>query len=47
MELKKKKCLRMAPESLIERKYSAKSDVWSYGVTIWEMLARQEPCKSV
>ncbi len=33
----------MAPESLLERKYSPKSDVWSYGVTLWEVLTRQEP----
>jgi len=33
----------MAPESLLERKYSSKSDVWSYGVTLWEVLTRNEP----
>ena len=28
-----------ALECLIHRKYSHKSDVWSFGVTIWEMFA--------
>ena len=27
----------MAPESIIDRKYSSKSDVWSYGVFCWEV----------
>ena len=27
----------MALESLIEDKYSTKSDVWSYGVVVWEL----------
>jgi len=33
----------MAPECLIEKKYSAKSDIWAYGVTVIEILTRKEP----
>ncbi len=28
----------MAPESLQKTTYTHKSDVWSYGVTVWEVL---------
>ncbi len=28
----------MAPESLRKKVYTHKSDVWSYGVTVWEVL---------
>lgn len=28
----------LAPECIIDRLYSHKSDVWAYGVTIWELL---------
>lgn len=30
----------MAPESLENGSYSVKSDVWSYGITLWELLTR-------
>ncbi|XP_067931127.1 hepatocyte growth factor receptor-like [Watersipora subatra] len=30
----------MAVESLKEGRYSSKSDVWSYGITVWELLTR-------
>ncbi len=33
----------MAPESIANQTYSAKSDVWMYGIVLYEMVARQEP----
>ncbi|KAL6071184.1 non-specific protein-tyrosine kinase [Balamuthia mandrillaris] len=33
----------MAPESLESREYSVKSDSWSFGVMIWEVVTRQRP----
>lgn len=33
----------MSPEAVAERRYSKKSDVWSFGVTLWEMCTGQLP----
>ena len=29
----------MAPESILDRKYSILSDIWSYGVFVWEVFS--------
>eukprot|EP01087_Luapelamoeba_hula_P007298 TRINITY_DN1783_c0_g1_i1.p1 TRINITY_DN1783_c0_g1~~TRINITY_DN1783_c0_g1_i1.p1 ORF type:complete len:963 (-),score=170.19 TRINITY_DN1783_c0_g1_i1:25-2913(-) len=33
----------MAPEAILERVYSEKSDVFAFGCLLWEMVARREP----
>jgi len=33
----------MAPESLAQQTYSKKSDVWSFGIVVYEIVARREP----
>ena len=33
----------MAPESLGEKMYSTKSDVYMFGITLWELLTREIP----
>eukprot|EP01113_Clastostelium_recurvatum_P014135 TRINITY_DN17653_c0_g1_i5.p1 TRINITY_DN17653_c0_g1~~TRINITY_DN17653_c0_g1_i5.p1 ORF type:complete len:1080 (+),score=151.93 TRINITY_DN17653_c0_g1_i5:26-3265(+) len=33
----------MSPESLLDKTYSKKSDVWSFGVVMWEILYRRVP----
>jgi serine/threonine protein kinase len=30
----------MAPESILERRYTSMSDVWSFGVLCWEVFSR-------
>lgn len=30
-------CCRCAPEALNYRRFTVKGDVWSYGVTVWEI----------
>ncbi|PRP78689.1 putative leucine-rich repeat receptor-like protein kinase [Planoprotostelium fungivorum] len=33
----------MSPEAIQKKEYSNKSDVWSFGVVIWEIITAQEP----
>jgi serine/threonine protein kinase len=33
----------MSPESIGQQVYSKKSDVWMFGVVVYEIVARQEP----
>jgi Protein tyrosine and serine/threonine kinase/C2 domain len=33
----------MAPESLDKNEFSVKSDAWSFGVVVWELISRSEP----
>jgi preprotein translocase subunit YajC/predicted Ser/Thr protein kinase len=33
----------MAPESLAQQTYSKKSDVWTFGIVVYEIVARREP----
>lgn len=33
----------MSPEAVARRSYSKKSDVWSFGVTLWELCTCQLP----
>jgi serine/threonine protein kinase len=37
----------MAPEAIGELNYSPESDVWSLGITIWELVTRQDPSKQM
>eukprot|EP01117_Protostelium_nocturnum_P016233 TRINITY_DN6379_c0_g1_i2.p1 TRINITY_DN6379_c0_g1~~TRINITY_DN6379_c0_g1_i2.p1 ORF type:complete len:812 (-),score=256.47 TRINITY_DN6379_c0_g1_i2:21-2456(-) len=33
----------MSPESITRREYSSRSDVWSFGVVVWEIVTVQDP----
>jgi serine/threonine protein kinase len=37
----------MAPESIATNVYSKKSDVWSFGVVVWECVTQQVPHSGV
>ena len=40
---KEVKIFRCAPEVLAERKFALESDVWSYGITVWEIFSLGAP----
>ncbi|CAJ0558540.1 unnamed protein product, partial [Mesorhabditis spiculigera] len=33
----------MAPEAYMHRQYSEASDIWSFGIVLWELLTRKVP----
>lgn len=35
----------MAPETMLDNVYSTKTDTWSFGVVLWEMLTGEDPWK--
>jgi hypothetical protein len=37
----------MSPEAVAKRRYSKKSDVWSFGCTLWELCVRELPFAGV
>jgi predicted Ser/Thr protein kinase len=37
----------MAPESISQQTYSKKSDVWTFGIVVWEIVCQREPHTNV
>ncbi|KAL6057412.1 Serine threonine tyrosine kinase 1 [Balamuthia mandrillaris] len=37
----------MAPEAITKQQYSEKSDAWSFGVMLWEVVARKKPWRGI
>ena len=37
----------MAPETILSEIYSEKADVYSYGIILWEIAAREPPYKNI
>jgi serine/threonine protein kinase len=37
----------MSPEAIIHRTYSQLSDVWAFGVTIFEIVTQEDPYKGI
>jgi serine/threonine protein kinase len=33
----------MAPEGIKSKEFSTKTDVWSFGITVWEIFTESEP----
>ena len=37
----------MAPEVLINKPYTVKADVYSYGIVLWEIITRRKPYEGI